>query len=83
MALHNITWPHELVYRSGGQHAVYDDLSIAMFVNRYLAVMETEKESIKSLDAHHPQELMADMELCVWEPIRTYHAVWLQQVENG
>ena len=29
------------------------------------------------------QELMSDVELYDWEPLRAYHAVWLQQVDNG
>ena len=26
---------------------------------------------------------MADVELYVWEPVRAFHAVWLQQLEQG
>ena len=26
---------------------------------------------------------MADADTYGWEPIRAYHAVWLQQIENG
>ena len=49
----------------------------------YLGVMEKEEESIKPFMARHLQELMTDMELYSWESARVYHAVWLQQLENG
>ena len=45
--------------------------------------MVAEKQSLWLLMTHHLQELMADAELYGWEPIRAFHAVWLQQLENG
>ena len=33
--------------------------------------------------AHQLQKLMADTELNGWVAVRSYHAVWLQQLENG
>ena len=59
MVLHKITWPHELVYMAAGQPAMYDELSIALFISGYLSV----KQSIKPLIAHHLEDLMADAEL--------------------
>ena len=49
----------------------------------YLAVLETVKPTHKPLMTKHLEELMADAELYGWESVRAYHAVWLQQIENG
>ena len=45
VVLHKSTWQHVEMYSSRGQPAVYDDLSIPLFVNGYLAMVETEKEA--------------------------------------
>ena len=66
---------------TGGQSTFYDELPIPLFISGYLAMMKTEKLTLK-LMTHHIQELMADMELYGWEPIHSYHAIWLQQIEN-
>ena len=66
MVLHKVTWPHELVYTSDGKPVVYDELSIALFIGGYLAVIATEKLPIKTLMAHHLQDLMAGAELYSW-----------------
>ena len=39
MVVHNITWPHEVVYSSSGKLAVYQELSVPTFVQGYLLVM--------------------------------------------
>ena len=83
MFLHKTTWPHELVNTSVGQPATYVNLSIVMFVSGFPAMMEKENEAIQLLMARHLQELMADAELYGWDPVRSYHAVWLQQLENN
>ena len=31
----------------------------------------------------HLQDIMGDAELYTWEPIWAFHAVWLQQLEQG
>ena len=31
----------------------------------------------------HLKELIVDIEHYGWEPIRAYHAVWLQHLKNG
>ena len=70
MVLHKVTWPYKLVYKIHRQPAMYNELSINLFVSRYLTVMEAEK-------------LMMDAERYGWEPVRAFYAVWLQQMENG
>ena len=37
--INQILWPHELVYTSSGQPAMYEDLSCMAFVNGYLSLM--------------------------------------------
>ena len=62
---------------------MYEDLSVTLFVSGYLAAMEMVKPSLKPLVARHLNELMADAEVDGWAPVRAYHAIWLQQIENG
>ena len=56
--LHKVAWPHEAVYNAVGQPAIYGDISIPLFISRYLAVMEDEKPAVHPLMAWHFQELM-------------------------
>ena len=46
--------------------AVYDDISIALFVIGYMQVMEGEKPADRTLVAKHIQELKGDAELYGW-----------------
>ena len=41
--LHKVTWPHEVVYTSEGMPAAYKDLSISLFAQGYLIVIDTEE----------------------------------------
>ena len=66
-----------------GKPAEYKDISIPLFVSRYLAVMSAEKPSMHPLVADHLQNLMGDTELYSWETIRAFHAMWFQQLELG
>ena len=45
--------------------------------------METVKPSLKPIMAKHLKELIADAEIYGWAPVRAYHAVRLQQIENS
>ena len=78
-----ITWPHELVYISGVQSAIYEQFSVPLFASGYIAFLNTVKSGFKEVMLKHLQELMADSAIYGWEHVRTYHAVWLQQIENG
>ena len=64
--------PHELV---AGQQAVYKELSIALFLNSYLAVMETIKLALKPITVKHLKELMADAEVYGWALVRAYDLI--------
>ena len=52
-----------------GNPGVDDHISLALFVSRYLIVMEGEKYVVKPHMARHLQELMADTNLYGWEKV--------------
>ena len=52
-----------MVYMAEGQLAIYDDLSITLFVSVYLTVMAMEKAPVKAHMEQNLQELMSDAEL--------------------
>ena len=81
--LRKITWPHEVVYTSSGHPTVFEEMSMSLFVSGYLTVIAGEKDQIKPYMIQHLQELIDDAESLVWEPVRAYYAVWLQQLEEG
>ena len=70
-------------YTTAGQAAVHDDIFIMLFISEYLAVIEAEKPAIYPVMTWHLQESMGDSELYGWEPVRAFHAIWLQQLEHG
>ena len=41
--LKKVTWSHELVYMAKDQPAMYDDLSVTLFLSGYLAIIKTVK----------------------------------------
>ena len=78
MVIKKVTWPHEVVYAAICQPSVYGELSVTLFVTRYLAVMESVKPALTPIMTEHPKELMADVKVYGWSRVRAYHAVWLQ-----
>ena len=40
MVVRRITWPHKLVYTTGGHPAMYEQLSLPLFLSEYLAVLD-------------------------------------------
>ena len=50
-----------------GKPAVYDEISMVLFIHGYLIVMEGEKEALKATMGTHLKDLMADTELYVWD----------------
>ena len=81
--LHHVTWPHKCIYAADRQPTEYKTLSVPLFVSGYVKVMDTETLASKSLVGAHLADLMADAELYVWEAGRAFHAIWLQQIEQG
>ena len=45
--------------------------------------MDIQKPDIRELMSTHHAELMANAELYGWEAIQVFHAIWLQQMEQG
>ena len=67
-----------------GKPAVYDDISLALFVSGYLIIMEGENQAVKSQVARHLQQLTADTELYGWDKVMWHDKVmWLNQLEQG
>ena len=61
----------------------YEELSKPLFVQGYLIVMRSEKETIRAKMASHLEELIGDTKLYGWENVRAYHGVWLNQLEQA
>ena len=78
-----ITWPHELMYNSGGEPVIYEHISMPQFVTGYLSVLDIVKSGGKQVMLKYLKELMADASTYGWESVRAYYGVWLQQLENG
>ena len=58
-----ITWPHKVVYTATGKAPVYAKISMALFMQGYLIVMEGEKEAVRVKTASHLKDLVADSSL--------------------
>ena len=65
------------------QPAIDKELRTMSCVNGYLAVMAEESEEIKQLMPTHLQDLMEDGEAYGWSMVLSYHATWLQHLEQG
>ena len=78
-----INWPHELMYTSGGKPAVYEQVSMPLFMSGYLCVLDRVKSGEKQIMLKHLKELMADASTYALEAVQAYHVVLLQQLENG
>ena len=68
---------------SQAQGSFYWGLSCMAFINRYLFVMALQPESIKPRMFTHLQEMMEDGEVYRWPVVLSYHAAWLQHLEQG
>ena len=68
-----------------GKLAEYEVISILLFVGGFLAVITAEKPSIHPLIVQYMylQDLISDAEVYSWELVRAFHAIWLQQREQG
>ena len=60
MVIHKVTWPHEVVYSLECNPASYQELTIPLFLQGYLIVMELEEGPVKKLMSTHLQNLMSD-----------------------
>ena len=62
---------------------MYEDMSLALFTNGYLAIVAEEGAPIKEYMLTHLQELFEDVNVCGWKAVREYHAAWLPLLEQG
>ena len=46
-------------------------------------ILEGERPQQKEAMLMHHCELMVDATIYSWEPVQAFHAIWLQQLENG
>lgn len=53
-----------------------------LFIISYLAVIEIVKLVLRPLMMKHLKDLMVHAELYGWEPVRTFHAIWLRQLDG-
>ena len=81
--LRKVDWPHEFVYLADGKAAEYEALSMPHFVSGNVKIMDSQKSDIRALMYIHLTELMADADFYGWEAVRDFHALWLQQMEQG
>ena len=65
--LRQINWPHELVYGPGSQPTIYDELPLPLFIQGYLAIIESERPAQKKAMLKHLSELMANAAIYGWE----------------
>ena len=72
-----------MVFISMGQPPEYTDMSLAFFLNGYLAIVAEEGSAVKYTMLRHLQELFEDVEVYGWTVVREYHTAWLQLLEQG
>ena len=64
-----ITWPHELVYTSVRQPAMYEKFFMPLFISGYIAMLDTVKSGLTETMLKHLWEWMADAATYGWEPV--------------
>ena len=83
MVVRKVDWPHHVVYTSAGKPASYQDISIPLFVQRYVIRMESEDSTIRQRMAAHLNVLVSAADLYRCDRTRAFHSVWLNQLEQG
>ena len=74
-AVRKVTSPHEVVYTVARKPTAYQDISIPLFIQGYMIIMEGEEGAIKERIASHLKELMSETEVYVWDCTRTFHSI--------
>ena len=77
-----VTWPREVVYTIAGKLVVYDDISLALFMRRYM--ISDGRGEVSSKTVHGSSLIRTDGRYrSVWVGQRSsISAVWLQQLEQ-
>ena len=63
-----------MVFTNQRQPPVYGEMSLALFINGYLAILAEEADTNKSHVLSHLQELMENSEVYGWRVARDFHA---------
>ena len=71
-----------LVCGPSDKPAVYDELSLPLLFQGYLAILQAEKPQKKDIMFKHLSELIVDVATYGWESVWAFHTVWLQQLES-
>ena len=53
------------------------------FVKGYMTIMDMQPDPIRKHMWAHLRDLMHDGQYFGWPTVRTFHAVWLQHIEQG
>ena len=59
------------------------DISLPLFIQGYMVIMEGEERAIKGRMASHLKELKSGAELYGWDRTRAFHGIWLNKLEQG
>jgi hypothetical protein len=79
-----VQWPHEKsLYKQGATPPSYQDLSLDQFVRGFIvtSLKAPQDELVHRL--RYLADLMADCRVRSWEKVRDFHAVWMQELEQG
>ena len=58
--------------RMHGKSAAYQDISVPLFVQGYLTIMDSQESSIKHRMAKHLKDLISDVEMYEWDRTRAF-----------
>ena len=76
-------WPSDYVFDTTGTRVAYQDLSSEQFYMGYLAAIRRSHASLKDIMLHHLEMLSQDIVQFQFNTVRSFHAIWLQGIEEG
>jgi hypothetical protein len=82
-ATHTVMWPQERVHDARGLRMKYEDLSWDKFVLGFLCCVNEAEPNLQPLLYMHLRELMEDAGMYGLEPVKAFHGVWLNHIEQG
>ena len=71
------------MYTPEGKPSEYESMWSLAFVEGYMTIMDMHPYPIRKHMWAHPRDLMHDGQHFGWPIVRTFHAVWLQHIEQG
>jgi hypothetical protein len=76
-------WPSDYVFDHSGSKVPYESLTSEQFFMGYLAAIRRSPPSVKDVMLHHLELLSQDIVSFSFTAVRSFHAIWLQEVEEG